>query len=143
MLTCDGSMTVYIDAVKLDKKTSPFKTAQKSTIPTGSSVLAIHCDGVRRQPKILGSIGVSIVTASKGWMCTDQHHPEWNSTQFADTSWAPAVAYGRNELSTLPYGKVKNISNTAEWIGTKNGKDSLYCRFSLCPERGNVFIGKF
>ncbi len=125
--------------LKSTKKTSHFKTAQNSTIPTGSSVLGIHCHKLNRQPKILGTIGVSIVTTSNGWMCTDQYHPEWNSTKFADISWAPAVAYGRNEFSTLPYGKLENISNTAEWIGTKkNGTDSLYCRFSLCPERGNV-----
>ncbi len=139
MLTCVGTMTVYVDDVKLNEKTSSFKTVQNSTIPTGSSVLGIHCHKLNSQPKILGAIGVSIVTTSNGWMCTDQYHPEWNSTKFANTSWAPAVAYGRNELDTLPYGKVENISNTAEWIGTKkNGADSLYCRFSLCPERGNV-----
>ena len=136
-------MTVYVDDVKVNGKTSDYKTAQNSTIPTGSSVLGIHCHELNQQPKILGTIGVSIVTASNGWMCTDQYNPEWNSTQFANSSWVPAVAYERNELGTHPYGKIENISNTAEWIGIKNGKNSLYCRFILCPERGNVFIGKF
>ncbi|CAB4018707.1 Hypothetical predicted protein [Paramuricea clavata] len=138
MLTCDGVMTVYVDGVKQNNKTSGYETAQNYTIPTGSTVLAIHCHKPGESPKILGTIHVSVVTGSKGWLCTDQYYPAWNSAQFADTSWAPAVAYWRNELE-IPYGKVENISSSAKWIGTVNGTD-LYCRFSLCPQRACLTI---
>jgi hypothetical protein len=138
MLTCDGVMTVYVDGVKQNNKTSGYETAQNYTIPTGSTVLAIHCHKPGEPPKILGTIDVSVVTGSKGWLCADQYYPAWKSPQFADTSWAPAVAYGKNGLN-IPYGKVENISSSAKWIGTENGTD-LYCRFSLCPQRGNALF---
>ena len=145
MLTCDGAMTVYVDGVKINKKTTNFKTAQNSTIPTGSSVLAIYCHLHQKQPKILGSINASILTNRKGWVCTNQYFPTWNTTQFVDALWAPAVAYEKNNNSTIPYGKVDNISNTAEWIGTKNRTaDSLYCRVFLCPPNGKyTSLAKF
>ena len=141
MLTCDGAMTVYVDGVRINNKTANFETAQNSTIPVGSSVLAIYCHRLSQPPKILGSINTSILTNSKGWVCTNQYHSAWNAPGFVDASWAPAVVYGKNNNSTIPYGKVDNISNTAEWIGTKNHTaDSLYCRLFLCPPNACVTI---
>ena len=140
MFTCDGNMTSYADGVKLKDKTSNILTAQNLNIPPNSTVLAIRCHKTRPSPKILGTIGVSIVTSSKGWVCTNEYYPAWNSTKFVDTSWASAVAYWKNELK-LPYGKVKNISSAAKWIGTNNSTaDALYCRFRLCPPSGKYFM---
>ena len=130
-------MTSYADGVKLKDKTSNILTAQNLNIPPNSTVLAIRCHKTKQSPKILGTVGVSIVTSSKGWVCTNEYYPAWNSTKFVDTSWASAVAYWKS--GNLPYGKVENISSAAEWIGTNNSTaDSLYCRFRLCPRSGNT-----
>jgi hypothetical protein len=135
MLTCDGAMTVYVDGVKINNKTSDLEVAQNSTIPKGSTILAIHCRNPVKPPRILGSINVSMVTSSKDWVCTNRYHRAWNTTQFVDTSWAPSVDFGSNE-AIIPYGKVANISNTAEWIAVKNNTGDLYCRVFLCPQNG-------
>ena len=138
MLTCDGVMTTYADGVKLNDKTSSFQIAENLTIPANSTVLAIRCHNNQHSPKFLGTLGVSMPTSSKSWLCSNQYYPAWNSTQFVDTSWHPAVSYGKNE-KRIPYGKVENISSMAEWIGTDNSTaDSLFCRYRLCPQTGKT-----
>ena len=140
ILTCDGDMTVYADGVEINRKTSSYKVPQTSTLPSGSSLLAVHSHNPNRTARILGSIHVSMTTASEGWVCTDRYYPAWNTKQFVDTSWAPAKTHGRNEFSSFPFDMVENITSTAEWIGTENDTNSLYCRFPLCPQRGQFMF---
>lgn len=139
MLTCDGNMTVYVDGKQVNNKTSNYTIAQETTIPPKSSILLIHCNKPNKRPVILGCIDNSTVTSNKNWMCTNAHSSPSNATPLTETLWAPAFAHGYNK--EIPYGSVHGISDEAKWIGTSkviNGTDSLYCRLTLCPIKGNT-----
>ncbi|XP_028405914.1 uncharacterized protein LOC114528471 [Dendronephthya gigantea] len=134
-LTCDGNMTVYVDGKQVNNKISNYTIAQKTIIPPKSSILVIHCGKLlqnERTSAILGSIGNSVVTSSKNWMCTDESAR--NPAEL--TSWAHAFVHQNNSEVGIPFGVVSGISSEAEWIGTSkvvNGTGSLYCRLTLCP----------
>ena len=135
-LACDGTMNAYVDGRKIEGEKIDRITAEEYAIPGGSSVLAIHCEQETLVARILGMIGnKTMLSGSNEWLCTNQYYEQWNTSDFVDSSWTPGVSFGKNLKTTIPYGRVVNISSEAEWIGTGENStenNTLYCRVQLC-----------
>ena len=94
----------------------------KLRIPAGTRVISFTCFSIAHQKGVLASFGQSVMT-DKSWNCT--HGSD-------DRDWSNAVAFGNNTLPIESMSRVEGISDSAEWIWSKNQSVVyIHCRKSL------------
>jgi hypothetical protein len=138
-MTCDNEFDLYVNGNKIGRGTDWTTTYNFAPVVRPGDVIAI--DGVDKggPAAFIGVFGGKATKASE-WRCSTKEHAGWNKNIFDDSSWAPAVSYGRNQDANIwrsvGRGSRPNIPAEAEWLWTSdnNNHNRVYCRyFSTFP----------
>ena len=135
-ITCDSFLTLYVDGVLVGEGATDLinKGFHKYELTPGSHVIALKCTG-KPQPwegGILGSLENGLVT-DISWKCVASATQGWNMRTYLDDDWPTATSIAPNTASTLPWGKIESIDDSAEWIWTNDNVNDteVYCRRNL------------
>jgi len=97
-------------------------------------VIAIDGVDIDGPAAFIGVFGGKVSKASE-WRCSTKESAGWNKNIFDDSSWSPAVSYGRNQDANIwrsvGGGSRPNIPGDAEWLWTSdnNKHNRVYCRY--------------
>ena len=132
-ITCNYYMEVYVDGRKTGYN-EDYLSLNHQTIDIGSNVIAVKCR-CKLPPcggTIIASFDNGLVTDTS-WKCTTQLHTGWYFEHFDDSGWNAAESNGLNNMTTMPWGEIANISGEAHFIWTTSSKDDhvVYCRKRL------------
>ena len=125
-------MELFADGISLGKDNGWWRTATDFVIPGNTKVIAIAATNLRFPPGILGSSSNGLVTNSS-WKCSEHVNLGWNSPDFDDDNWSPALELKRpdNGPADGPGGHITGIDSSAKWIWANKRFPSCYCRLNL------------
>jgi hypothetical protein len=133
-MTCDNEFDLYVNGVKFGRGTSWTTTYYFAPLVKPGDVIAIDGVDIDGPAAFIGVFGGKVSKASE-WRCSTKESAGWNKNIFDDSSWAPAVSYGRNQDNNIwrsvAGGSRPNIPGDAEWLWTSdnNKHNRVYCRY--------------
>ena len=126
-------MELFADGISLGKDNGRWRTATDFVIPGNTKVIAVAATKLGFPPPgILGSSSNGLVTNSS-WKCSEQVNLGWNSPDFDDRNWSPALEMKRHGDGPTdgPGGYITGIDPSAKWIWAIKRVPSCYCRLNL------------
>ena len=126
--TCRDSMELFADGISLGKDNGRWRIATDFVIPGNTKVIAVAATNSHLPPGILGSSSNGLVTNSS-WKYIEQDNLGWNSLDFDDHNWPPALELKRHGDGSGGY--MTGIDPSAKWIWTIKRSRSCYCRLNL------------
>jgi hypothetical protein len=133
-MTCDNEFDLYVNGVKFGRGTSWTTTYYFAPLVKPGDVIAIDGVDIGGPAAFIGVFGGKVSKPSE-WRCSTKESAGWNKNIFDDSSWAPAVSYGRNQDANIwrsvAGGPRPNIPGDAEWLWTSdnNKHNRVYCRY--------------
>ncbi|XP_048582331.1 uncharacterized protein LOC5506315 isoform X2 [Nematostella vectensis] len=121
-ITVDDRAFVYANGRYLGNDNGKWDVAQKYMFPLDTQVVAIYVQNTGGPGRIMAKFGNGIETDAE-WKCTNKHSPNFQKTDFDDSSWPAAVVRQANEQT------VRQLPRDVRWIGVSNPDErSFYCR---------------
>ena len=122
---------MYGDGVKIGEGNGQWFNSQVYTFPGNTKVIAIEGVNGGGPAGIVGSFSNGLVTDATSWRCSNQLITGWNTAEFDDSSWAPAVVVPHDHTVSQLSGP--KIDPAANWIWTANVQRDLtvYCRAKI------------